>query len=119
MKDPTKGQMVTNYLLLQDHDILTCLFILWKESLADSEETLCEAWLCFVQVEWPEQSASQQPLGPWEPLAVQAAPAAKMADVSQKAAPMALDGTVCMLMGVGGAAALAVAVGTAWLYMAS
>ena len=50
---------------------------------------------------------------------MQAEPAANLADASQKAAPMALNDTICMLMGAGGAAALAVAVGTAWLYTAS
>ena len=75
---------------------------------------------CPIQVEWPEQSASQQTPGlSWDPLAVQAEPAAHLADASQKAAPVALNDAVCMLMSVGGAAALAVAVGTAWLYMAS
>ena len=33
------------HLLLQEHDILRCLFMHWKESPADSEETLCEARL--------------------------------------------------------------------------
>ena len=71
----------------------------------------------FVQVEWPEQSVSEQPPGTWDPQAVQAKSSAKLPELSQKAGSAPLSNIVCMLMG--GAAALALAVGTAWVYMGS
>ena len=72
-----------------------------------------------MQVEWPEQLASEQAPGVWDPLAVQAKSSAKLPEASQKAGSAPLNDTVCMLMGIGGAAALALAVGTAWVYMGS
>ncbi len=74
---------------------------------------------CYVQVQWPEQSASEQAPGVWDPLAVQAKSSAKVPEVSQKAGSAPLNDTVCMLMGIGGAAALALAAGTAWIYVGS
>ena len=74
---------------------------------------------CSAQVKWPEQSASEQPPGIWNPLAVQAKPSAELAELSQKAGSALNNDTVCMLMGVGGAAAVALALGSAWFYMGS
>ena len=71
-----------------------------------------------VQVEWPEQSPSQQLPGSWDPLAVHAESAERLADEPKKDVSTPLSDQVCILMSVGGAAAaLAVAVGFAWLNM--
>ena len=85
--------------------------------LSSTEKLAMQGFAVSIQVEWPEQAASQQPLGSWDPLAVQAKPAEKLAEASQKAGPAPLSDPICVLMGVGGAAALALAIGAAWLYM--
>lgn len=73
--------------------------------------------LFSFQVEWPEQSAAQQHPGSWDPLTVQGTAAQDLAQMTQKAAAAPLHDQVCILLGVGGAVALVVAMGAAWLYM--
>jgi len=82
-----------------------------------SVESLDDAMLFSYQVDWPEQSAARQHPGSWDPLAVQGTAAQDLAQTSQKAAAAPFHDRVCILLGVGGAVALIVAMGAAWLYM--
>ena len=73
----------------------------------------------LMQVEWPEQAASQQHPGLWDPLAAQARPAGKHSEMPQKAASAPPYDHFCLMLGLSAAGALAVAVATAWLYVGS
>jgi hypothetical protein len=70
----------------------------------------------ILQVEWPEQAVSQQHPGSWDPLASQARPAEKHLEMPQKSST---NDHICLMLGLGTAGALAVAVAFAWLYIGS
>ena len=73
-----------------------------------------------VQVEWPEQQSSQQPPGSWDPLQCRLHRLTSWQDYLKK-----LDQRLSVTKSAygwvlaGAAAALAAAVGFAWLYMGS
>ena len=73
----------------------------------------------LVQVEWPEQAASQQHPGLWDPLAAQARPAGKHSEMPHEAASAPTYDQFYLTLGLSAAGALAVAVAAAWLYVGS